>query len=155
MVDLETICCCFCFCSVSVNIPISFSGIKFCYLVWSGKKAASPWDISRYDLTSSWDLSRYDPTLPSDLSKYKVNIYEATSPWDCSRCNVKMYFCLKPFWVWSCFTLRLFRWFKFTLKPPYTVAHGNLLSAIWGTFHWTSFVKFGLKMTWNISYDIL
>ena len=39
----------------------------------------------------------------------------------------------------------LFRWFRFTLKPPYTLAHGNLLSAIWDTSHWTSFVKFGLK----------
>ena len=48
-----------------------------------------------------------------------------------------------------------FRWFKFTLKPPYTVASGNLLSAIWDTSHWTSFVKFGLKTTWDISYDIL
>ena len=38
-----------------------------------------------------------------------------------------------------------FRWFKFTLKPPYTVAHGNLSLAIWDTSHWTSFVKFGLK----------
>ena len=41
--------------------------------------------------------------------------------------------------------LSIFRWFKFTLKPPYTVASGNLLSAIWDTSHWTSFVKFGLK----------
>ena len=39
----------------------------------------------------------------------------------------------------------VFRWFKFTLKPPYTVAHENLLLTIWDTFHWTSFVKFGLK----------
>ena len=39
----------------------------------------------------------------------------------------------------------IFRWFKFTLKPPYTIASGNLLSAIWDTSHWTSFVKFGLK----------
>ena len=39
----------------------------------------------------------------------------------------------------------IFRWFKFTLKPPYTITHGNLLSAIWDTSHWTSFVKFGLK----------
>ena len=35
--------------------------------------------------------------------------------------------------------------FKFTLKPPYTIMHGNLLTAIWDTSHWTSFVKFGLK----------
>ena len=48
----------------------------------------------------------------------------------------------------------IFRWFKFTLKPPYTVAHGNLSSAIWDTSHWTSFVKFGLKTAWDISYDI-
>ena len=39
----------------------------------------------------------------------------------------------------------VFRWFKFTLKPPYTITHGNLLMAIWDTSHWTSFVKFGLK----------
>ena len=51
--------------------------------------------------------------------------------------------------------LGIFRWFKFTLKPPYTVAHGNLLLAIWDTSHWTSFVKFGLKTAWDISYDIL
>ena len=38
----------------------------------------------------------------------------------------------------------IFRWFKFTLKPPYTITHGNLLLAIWDTSHWTSFVKFGL-----------
>ena len=44
---------------------------------------------------------------------------------------------------------------KFTLKPPYTVAHGDLLSALLDTSHWTSFVKFGLKTAWDISYDIL
>ena len=43
------------------------------------------------------------------------------------------------------FSLLLFRWFKFTLKPTYTITHGNFLSAIWDTSHWTSFVKFGLK----------
>ena len=41
--------------------------------------------------------------------------------------------------------IQVFRWFKFTLKPPYTIMHGNLSSAIWDTSHWTSFVKFGLK----------
>ena len=30
----------------------------------------------------------------------------------------------------------VFRWFKFTLKPPNSMGHGNLLSAIWDTFHW-------------------
>ena len=45
----------------------------------------------------------------------------------------------------------LIRWFKFTLKPPYTVAIGNFFSAIWDTSHWHFFVKFGLKTAWDIS----
>ena len=49
----------------------------------------------------------------------------------------------------------VFRWFKFTLKPPNSITHGNLLSAIWDTSHWNFFVKFGLKTAWHISYDIL
>ena len=28
-----------------------------------------------------------------------------------------------------------FRWFKFTLKPPYTIMSGHLLSTIWDTSH--------------------
>ena len=52
----------------------------------------------------------------------------------------------QSFWGFSIIKLSIIiRWFKFTLKPPYTVAHGNFLWAIWGTSHWTSFVKFGLK----------
>ena len=43
------------------------------------------------------------------------------------------------------FWFPLFRWFKFTLKPPNSVTHGNLLWAIWDTSHWNFFVKFGLK----------
>ena len=37
------------------------------------------------------------------------------------------------------------RWFKFMLKPPYSIMHENFLSAIWDTSHWNFFVKFGLK----------
>ena len=47
------------------------------------------------------------------------------------------------------------RWFKFTLKPPYRIAIGNLFSAIWDTSHWNFLVKFGLKTGWDMSYDIL
>ena len=39
----------------------------------------------------------------------------------------------------------VFRWFKFTLKPPNSIRHGYLLLAIWDTSHWNFFVKFGLK----------
>ena len=41
--------------------------------------------------------------------------------------------------------IRLFRWFKFTLKPPYSGAHEHSLLAIWDTSHWNFFVKFGLR----------
>ena len=49
----------------------------------------------------------------------------------------------------------LFRWFKFTLKPPYRIAIGNFFLAIWDTSHWNFLVKFGLKTAWDMSYDIL
>ena len=39
----------------------------------------------------------------------------------------------------------VFRWFKFTLKPPYSGAHERSLLAIWDTSHWNFFVKFGLR----------
>ena len=39
----------------------------------------------------------------------------------------------------------IFRWFKFTLKPPYSGASERSLSAIWDTSHWNFFVKFGLR----------
>ena len=35
------------------------------------------------------------------------------------------------------------------------MGHENILSAIWDTSHWNSFVKFGLKTALDISYDIL
>ena len=39
----------------------------------------------------------------------------------------------------------LFRWFKFTLKPPYSIMHGKLQLAIWDTSFWTFWLKFGHK----------
>ena len=39
----------------------------------------------------------------------------------------------------------IFRWFKFTLKPPYNITHGKLQLAIWDTFFWTFWLKFGYK----------
>ena len=39
----------------------------------------------------------------------------------------------------------IFRWFKFTLKPPYSGVSERSLSAIWDTSHWNFFVKFGLR----------
>ena len=39
----------------------------------------------------------------------------------------------------------LIRWFKFTLKPPYSIACGKLRLAIWDTSFWTFWLKFGHK----------
>ena len=39
----------------------------------------------------------------------------------------------------------LVRWFKFTLKPPYSIAHDKLRLAIWDTSFWTFWLKFGHK----------
>ena len=60
-----------------------------------------------------------------------------------------------PQWGRSETAWSIFRWFKFTLKPPYSGAHERSLLAIWDTSHWNFFVKFGLKTAWDISYDIL
>ena len=43
------------------------------------------------------------------------------------------------------------RWFKFTLKPPYSIAHDNLRLAIWDTSFWTFLLKFGHKEPSDIS----
>ena len=45
----------------------------------------------------------------------------------------------------------LFRWFKFTLKPPYSIALDNLRLDIWDTSFWTFRLKFGHKGPWHIS----
>ena len=45
----------------------------------------------------------------------------------------------------------IFRWFKFTLKPPYSITCGELWLAIWDTSFWTFWLKFGHKGSWDIS----
>ena len=44
----------------------------------------------------------------------------------------------------------LFRWFKFTLKPPNRITGEKLRLAIWDTFFWTFLVKFGHNGPWDI-----
>ena len=39
----------------------------------------------------------------------------------------------------------IFRWFKSSLKPPYSIALDNLRLAIWDTSFWTFWLKFGHK----------
>ena len=41
--------------------------------------------------------------------------------------------------------IKVFRWFKFTLKPPYSIMCDKLGLAIWDTSFWTFLVKFGHK----------
>ena len=84
-----------------------------------------------------------------------------------SKTDVCLAFCLLPLSPKVYFLLimkcmdpetketQFFRWFKFTLKPPYSGAHEHSLLAIWDTSHWNFFIKFGLRTAWDISYDIL
>ena len=37
----------------------------------------------------------------------------------------------------GCNFVFVFRWFKYTLKPPYSIMHGKLRLAIWDTSFWT------------------
>ena len=53
---------------------------------------------------------------------------------------ISMIGALNQFWVKA-----VFRWFKFTLKPPYSITHGELRLAIWDTSFWTFWLKFGHK----------
>ena len=41
--------------------------------------------------------------------------------------------------------LRIIRWFKFTLKPPYSIVHDKLRLAIWDTSFRIFWLKFGYK----------
>ena len=41
----------------------------------------------------------------------------------------------------------LFRWFKFTLKPPYRITLDKLWLTIWDTSFWTFWLKFGTQGT--------
>ena len=45
----------------------------------------------------------------------------------------------------------LFRWFKFTLKPPYSIACSELRLAIRDTSFWTFWLKLEHKGPWDIS----
>ena len=48
----------------------------------------------------------------------------------------------------------IFRWFKFKLKPPYSIPIGKLQLVIWDTFFWTFLVKFGHKGPCDKSQDL-
>ena len=53
-------------------------------------------------------------------------------------------YCDLKSWSWKC-DCTFIRWFKFTLKPPYSIAHDKLRLAIWDTSFWTFWLKFGHK----------
>ena len=67
-------------------------------------------------------------------------------------CQTDLYFDLPVAFVvmeqMGCLTFGMclvFRWFKFTLKPPYSIMHGKLRLVIWDTSFWTFWLKFGHK----------
>ena len=62
-------------------------------------------------------------------------------------------FCLKIWNLWRIphLWVGVFRWFKFTLKPPNRITCDKLRLAIWDTSFWTFWVKFGHNGPWDIS----
>ena len=48
-------------------------------------------------------------------------------------------------WFQNVQSFEVFRWFKYTLKPPYSTMCGELRLAIWDTSFWTFWLKFGHK----------
>ena len=50
-------------------------------------------------------------------------------------------------WTETNTVLQLFRWFKFTLKPPYSIAHDKLQLAVWDTSFWTFLAQIWTQRT--------
>ena len=65
-----------------------------------------------------------EPLLPENPIRYVANNINFT----------RLMLMMIPFWV--------LRWFKFTLKPPYSIVHDKLRLAIWDTSFWTFWLKF-------------
>ena len=97
--------------------------------------------------SNSWNI--YDIWKTElDLNRFQVSEvnFEVTCENHQTNSTHKMYF--EQFWwplyviskltlltlTWTC---PVFRWFKFTLKPPYRIAIGKLQLAIWDTSFWT------------------
>ena len=49
----------------------------------------------------------------------------------------------------------IFRWFKFTLKPPDTMACGNFLLSIWNTSHWIFLSNLDSRHLENVLWQLV
>ena len=95
-----------------------------------------------YRPTSCWKIYKYisEPSLGL-LGKFQHRSDHHYIKYNCAI-----------LFLWYMSSL-FFRWFKFTPKPPNSMAIENFFLAIWDTSHWNVFVKFGLKTPYNISWD--
>ena len=88
---------------------------------------------------------------------HKCNIMHQLKPLNQEArtvCNLPSLCCLLFLLLIIIHEYNVFRWFKFTLKPPYSIAHDKLRLAIWDTSFWTFLLKFGHKGPWDISSDL-
>ena len=109
-------------------------------------------------IKESW--VKYLPNVQNDLD-YHLNLRTELSgkgiTWisywasDQIRTSRNKSTCTFKFFVGEGATFVVFRWFKFTLKPPYSITHGRLQLAIWDTSFRTFWLKFGHKGPWDIS----
>ena len=83
------------------------------------KKVAAVYHADKHRLTISLESNMSERNFFYYLKKYSIEVFVESSGF--------------------------FRWFKFTLKPPYSIAHDKLRLAIWDTSFWTFWLKFGHK----------
>ena len=101
-------------------------------------------------LRFAWSYIKIGQVLRSEMKKMWNKLQMLVSPKldKISKFQVHIWNQQQILHLRACSHCMTFRWFKFTLKPPYSIPSESFLSAIWDT-------SLGLKTAWDISYDIL
>ena len=126
----------------NTNVIHTSSLVLFIYSIMENMSSAPlPDDVSSAPLLDDMssaplldDMSS-TPLLDDMSSALQRNMSYLFEVWKASNRSTRQLF----WFIW------LFRWFKFTLKPPYSIAHDKLWLAIRDTSFWTFWLKFGHK----------
>ena len=92
-------------------------------ITWNGTEKFGPTQFLRANVVHDWKLGIVQRHISEALKIFEEvegDLYDSENP-------------------------GLFRWFKFTLKPPNRITGEKLRLAIWDTSFWTFWLKFGHK----------
>ena len=119
------------------------------------KKCEKEWfsTFPHFSYSFLWTFKKIIFNLTFSIFQFNKIIYFNCKYFTCSYENIMNVWKNWKKWMSSQVSCFVFRWFKFTLKPPYSIMIGNIFLAIWNTFHRNIFVKFGLKTPYDISLD--